>query len=137
MSVAEFLAWEERQELRCEFDGFQAVAMTGGTMAHEDIGGNIRTALQNRLGVGRCRVFGPILKIKVAGRTRTRSWSAPISPRSTVVRDPVLVFEVLSKAPPESTALRTARIWCHALYPALRAPGAGCDRGDGLRAQER
>ena len=43
MSVAEFLAWEERQELRWEFDGFQPVAMTGGTAAHEVIGGNIRT----------------------------------------------------------------------------------------------
>ncbi len=29
MTVAEFLAWEERQELRWEFDGFQPVAMTG------------------------------------------------------------------------------------------------------------
>ena len=29
MSVAEFLAWEERQELRYEFDGFQAYAMVG------------------------------------------------------------------------------------------------------------
>ena len=29
MSLAEFLAWEERQELRYEFDGFQPVAMTG------------------------------------------------------------------------------------------------------------
>jgi hypothetical protein len=42
MTVTEFLAWEERQELRWEFDGFQAVAMTGGTMAHEVIGDNIR-----------------------------------------------------------------------------------------------
>ena len=42
MSVAEFLAWEERQELRWEFDGFQPVAMTGGTLAHEIIGDNIR-----------------------------------------------------------------------------------------------
>jgi hypothetical protein len=30
MSLNEFLAWEERQELRYEFDGLQAVA-TGGT----------------------------------------------------------------------------------------------------------
>ena len=31
MSLAEFLAWEERQELRYEFDGFRPVAVTGGT----------------------------------------------------------------------------------------------------------
>ena len=31
MTLEAFLAWEERQELRYEFDGFQPVAMTGGT----------------------------------------------------------------------------------------------------------
>ncbi len=37
ITLAEFLAWEERQELRHEFDGFAPVAMTGGTRAHETI----------------------------------------------------------------------------------------------------
>ena len=40
MTLAEFLAWEERQELRYEFDGMQPVAMTGGTLRHEAIGRN-------------------------------------------------------------------------------------------------
>jgi len=30
MTVEAFLAWEERQELRYAFDGFEPVAMTGG-----------------------------------------------------------------------------------------------------------
>jgi hypothetical protein len=30
MTLGEFLAWEERQPTRHEFDGFQPVAMTGG-----------------------------------------------------------------------------------------------------------
>jgi hypothetical protein len=42
MTLAEFLAWEERQELRYEFDGFRPVAMTGGTLRHEAIGGTLR-----------------------------------------------------------------------------------------------
>ena len=33
ITLAEFLAWEERQELRYEFDGFEPVAMAGGTIA--------------------------------------------------------------------------------------------------------
>jgi hypothetical protein len=37
MTLAEFLAWEERQELRYEFDGFAPVALTGGTRAHDAI----------------------------------------------------------------------------------------------------
>jgi hypothetical protein len=32
-----FLAWEERQELRYEFDGFRPIARTGGTYAHARI----------------------------------------------------------------------------------------------------
>ena len=33
MSLAEFLEWEDRQELRYEFDGVEPSAMTGGTVA--------------------------------------------------------------------------------------------------------
>ena len=40
MTVEEFLEWERRQELRYEFDGFQAVAMTGGTLSHAVISDN-------------------------------------------------------------------------------------------------
>ena len=42
MTLAEFLDWEERQELRYEFDGFQPVDMTGGTLRHETIGNRLR-----------------------------------------------------------------------------------------------
>ena len=108
MSIAEFHAWEERQELRWEFDGFQPVAMTGGTVAHEIIGDNIRFAVRSRLGIGPCRVFGPTLKIEVVGRIRYPDAFVVCTPspqRSTVVHEPVVVVEVLS----ESTS-RTDRI---------------------------
>ena len=32
MTLAEFLAWEERQEQRYEFDGSEPVAMAGGSL---------------------------------------------------------------------------------------------------------
>jgi len=35
MTVDEFLAWEQRQEGRYEFDGFRPVAMTGGTVGQD------------------------------------------------------------------------------------------------------
>jgi len=108
MTVHQFLDWEERQELRWEFDGFQPVAMNGGTAAHETIGGNIRNALQNRLADRRCRVFGPTLKIEVSGRIRYPDAfvvCTRVPPRDSVVREPVVVFEVLG----DSTS-RTDRI---------------------------
>ena len=49
LDAEQFLAWEERQELKHEFDGFQPEAMTGGTAAHETIKVNLITALRNRL----------------------------------------------------------------------------------------
>ena len=67
MTVEQFLAWEERQELRWEFDGFEPVAMTGGTDAHEAIGGVLRALLRERLRGKPCRVRGPTLKVEVAG----------------------------------------------------------------------
>jgi Uma2 family endonuclease len=99
MLLAEFLAWEERQELRWEFDGFQPVAMTCGTAAHEMIARNILVATQNRLAGGRCQAFGANLKIEAAGRIRYPDAFVVctlVPPRSTVVLDPVVVFEVLS-----------------------------------------
>jgi Uma2 family endonuclease len=99
MTVQEFLAWEERQELRWEFDGFAPVAMTGGTNAHETIGGTLRALLYDRLKGKRCRVRGPTLKIEVAGRIRYPDafvFCTPAPGNVTVIKDPVVVFEVLS-----------------------------------------
>ena len=41
LTKEEFLAWEERQELRHEFDGHKVIAMVGATQAHELIVANI------------------------------------------------------------------------------------------------
>ena len=54
MTLAEFLDWEERQELRHEFDGFAPVAMTGGTRAHETVGVNLLILLARKIQQGLC-----------------------------------------------------------------------------------
>jgi hypothetical protein len=41
MTREQFLAWETKQELRYEIDGFQPVAMTSGTVAHAVIQHNL------------------------------------------------------------------------------------------------
>jgi Uma2 family endonuclease len=99
MTLPQFLAWEERQELRYEFDGFQPVAMTGGTVAHEVIGGTLRALLRERLRGKPCWIVGPTLKIEVMDRIRYPDafvYCTPAPPTETVIKDPVVVFEVLS-----------------------------------------
>jgi len=99
MSLDSFLAWEERQELRWEFDGFAPVAMNGGTYSHELIGANVRFALASRLRNGKCRVLGPTAKIEVVGRIRYPDafvLCSHATPKQTVFLDPIVVFEVLS-----------------------------------------
>ena len=99
MTMDEFLAWEERQEPRWEFDGFAPVAMNGGTVAHSTIQRNLTTALTIRLRGSRCRPHGPSLKIEVAGRIRYPDALVVCSPQAntaTVASDPVVVFEIVS-----------------------------------------
>ncbi len=108
MTLAQFLAWEERQELRYEFDGFHALARTGGTIEHEMIGGNIRAILRDRLKGTPFRVLGPTIKIEVQGHIRYPDAlvsCAPMQRGDRIAPQPVIVFEVLS----ESTS-RTDRI---------------------------
>ena len=101
MTLEQFLAWEEGQELKFEFDGDGPVAMTGGTAAHAAIQRNLIHALSGRLTNSPCRPFGSELKIEVAGRIRYPEAfvvCTPVPPRSTVVRDPVVIFEVVSES---------------------------------------
>lgn len=121
MTLAEFLAWEERQPERWEFDGFAPVAMTGGTAAHDLISGNVGASLRARLRGGPCRARGPNLKVEVAGRARYPDafvTCGPVAPGDTVAAEPVVVFEVLS----DSTAAtdRTEKMDEYRATPSVR-----------------
>jgi Uma2 family endonuclease len=100
-TIEEFLAWEDCQEFSFEFDGVQPVAMTGGTFTHDEIQVNLITEMRNRLRGKRCRVHGNSLKIHVMGSIRYPDafvTCTPIQRDSTVVYEPVVIFEVLSKS---------------------------------------
>ena len=99
MTLAEFLEWEERQELRYEFDGVEPVAMAGGTATHSDIQRNLAIAVGSRLRGTPCKFHGSDLKILV-GKNSSRYPDgmvvcSPVAPNATV-REPVVIFEVLS-----------------------------------------
>lgn len=101
MTIAEFLAWEERQGLRYEFDGIRPVPMAEVTLGHAQIQANLIGLLRSRMRRGAGQVFGSSLKIEVADCIRypdafvvcTR-WPGD----ATVIHDPALVFEILSPA---------------------------------------
>ncbi len=117
MTLPDFLAWEARQPLRHEFDGLHPVAMTGGTAAHALIQRNLAISVGARLRGTPCTFYGSDLKIEAAGRIRYPDGfvaCTPVAPRSTLVRDPVTIFEVLST----STA-GTDRITKNQEYAAL------------------
>jgi Uma2 family endonuclease len=99
-TLEKFLAWEARQEERYEFDGSRPVAMTGGTLEHDRIQVNVIRALGNRLDGKPCRVHGNSLKIQVMGSIRYPDAfvsCTPVKRGSTVVHEPVVIVEVLSR----------------------------------------
>lgn len=101
MSLVEFLKWEDRQPLRHEFDGLHPIAMTGGTPAHAGIQRNLAISIGGRLRGKPCRFYGSDLKVEVAGSIRYPDGfvvCAPIPPQDKVVREPVVVFEVMSES---------------------------------------
>lgn len=109
MTREEFLDWAAAQTERYEFDGFQPVAMTGGTLDHSQITQNIYFALRTRLRGSGCRVLGPDAGVATVGDAVrypdaiVTCTSGPGSDR--VVPGVVVVFEVVSP-----TSGRTDRI---------------------------
>lgn len=99
MTMEEFLAWEEQQELRHEFDGFEPHAMTGGSLEHAVIERNLIYSLTGRLMGKPCQPYTSNLKIRVRHSIRyPDAFVACSSQRrgTKVVLDPVVVFEILS-----------------------------------------
>jgi Uma2 family endonuclease len=110
MTLAEFLEWEARQELRYEFDGENPVAMAGGTAAHAHIQRNLAIAIGGRLRGKPCKYYGSDLKIEVAGSSRYPDGfvvCSPVDNTQTIIPDPVVIFEVLS--PSTASADRTVK----------------------------
>jgi Uma2 family endonuclease len=99
MSLDECLVWEDRQERKWEFDGFQPVAIVGVTDAHAAIQANLLAALVQHLRGKPCRPRGSALRIEVAGSIRYPDafvYCTPIAGDTRVVTEPVVVFEILS-----------------------------------------
>jgi Uma2 family endonuclease len=93
-----FLAWEDRQEGRHEFDGHKLIPMTGGCIAHQRIVGNLWVTLMRILGD---RGLMPVLEMRLRAGTRIRYpdvtvCAGPLDQTTRTLEDAVAIFEVLS-----------------------------------------
>jgi Uma2 family endonuclease len=99
MSLEEFISWEEKQELRYEYDGVDVRAMTGGTMAHARIQANLVAALHPLLRGGPCFLIGSEVKVRTATSIRYPDAMVICSRadgKSTWTTAPTVLFEILS-----------------------------------------
>lgn len=104
LTINRFLAWEDRQEARHEFDGTRIIEMTGGARAHQIIVGNLWSFLFGALDRTRFDVI-PEMRIVVGGRVRYPDvvvTAGPVGNSQKTLRDALVLFEVLSKETAET-----------------------------------
>ncbi len=65
MSIDQYLAWEPLQDCRYEYVNGEIFAMTGGTIAHNDIALNFYRALYPHLRTRGCRINVADVKVQV------------------------------------------------------------------------
>lgn len=66
LTPAEYLDWEDQQEVRHELVDGYLYAMTGASLRHDEIAMNLAAALHTHLRNGPCRVYKSDVKIQVA-----------------------------------------------------------------------
>jgi Uma2 family endonuclease len=93
-----FLAWEDRQEGKYEFDRREVVPLTGGSLAHQDIVFNLRGVLGRILAERSFRV-GQAMRLRIGDRVRYPDvvvCAGPLDQTIRTITDAVAIFEVLS-----------------------------------------
>jgi Uma2 family endonuclease len=102
MTFDEFLSWERGQETKHEFLDGVAVAMAGGTEAHNIIQTNLLVSSVTKLRGGPCRPFPSDMLVRTgSGNGRYPDMTidcGPRNPSNLVAPNPVVVIEVLSPA---------------------------------------
>jgi Uma2 family endonuclease len=98
-TVERFLAWEDKQEGRHEFDGTCIVPMTGGSRAHQRIVYNLLRLLDDRLDPDRFDAVAE-MRLDVGGRIRYPDvlvCAGRIPDQVRTLRDAVVIIDVLSE----------------------------------------
>ena len=102
-SAADYLRFEFDSPIRHEYVDGEIFAMTGGSLRHNRIGGNIYACLLGHLAGSPCNVFINDVKLHVKKANAyyypdvmVRCAPLPQADNDTVIVDPVVVVEVLS-----------------------------------------
>jgi Uma2 family endonuclease len=123
LSFDEFLRWESAQEVRHEYLGGELFAMTGGTVAHATVTGNINAAFLAQLRNSGCRSLASDVLVRI--ETVDAGYYPDVvvtcealEPGARVLREPRLIVEVLS---PSTEAFDRGRKFAHyRLLPSLQ-----------------
>lgn len=122
MTRDQFLDWAQAQEKRYEFDGFQPVAMTGGSNNHSATCQNIWFALRTRLRGNSCKVLGPDVGLATVGDAvrypDALVTCAKFPGTARLVPGVVVVFEVVS--PTSGRADRIDKVREYRAVPSIR-----------------
>jgi Uma2 family endonuclease len=124
MTVEEYLEWEAKQELRHEYIDGEILAMTGGSLPHNDIALNFYTALRPHVRQRGCRVN--VSDAKVQARKNSRYFYPDLvvscDPDDLAARDfiqnPKVIVEVLS--PSTANYDRTKKLKYYRQIPSLQ-----------------
>ena len=119
-TVDAFLAWEERQEGKHEFDGRHVIPMTGGSRAHQRIIFNLLTLLTRGLDPER---FDSVQEMRILADGKVRYpdvcvVEGRIDPMAGTLSDATVIFEVLSDATAKSD--RVDKLIEYATLPSIR-----------------
>ena len=101
MTLDEFIQWQSKQDVRHEYLDGEIVAMTGGSVAHDDVRNNVMAKLREHLRGSPCRAFGSDVALRPNSNT---AWLYPDlfvtcrleSIGSVYVTSAKLILEVLS-----------------------------------------
>jgi Uma2 family endonuclease len=116
-----FLAWEDRQEGKYEFDGRNVVPMTGGSVAHQVIVFNLLVVLGPLLAHLPVRALHE-MRLRIGTRIRYPDVAVTVGPLDQTTRsltDALAIFEVLSDD--TATQDRVDKLIDYAKVPSLRS----------------
>lgn len=124
MTVEEYLEWEAQQELRHEYINGEVIAMTGGTLPHNDIALNLYTVLRPHLRQRGCHANVSDVQVKDVRNQRyfypdivITCHEADLNARN-FIEHPTIIVEVLS---PSTTAYdRGEKFSYYRQFPSLQ-----------------